>query len=164
MGRVPGPGREPMQDWARLLAEYNADYEPHMLTLKQFVAERCPDANYKTVSEAFGRERKRAKLETFHARNEPILLAAQRRVAEAINDPAIFESPGGAKLAEYALKVFEKVAEREEPNPLLTQNLLVAPAPLFPTSALAQEAMEILMGKKPMQTVEAKVVQSGEAE
>lgn len=145
-------------DWAILHAQFKAEYEPHHRTLKEFCAEQAvlEGVPYKSVSAAFLRESKRAKLEAFHARNEPILLAAQRHVAKAVTDPATFATVAGAKHAEFALKVFEKVAEREEPNPLLQQTMNVVVPPLFPQSALAAKAIAALTGKAPARIIEAK--------
>ncbi|MDE2102498.1 MAG: hypothetical protein KGL39_34950 [Patescibacteria group bacterium] len=153
----PNSGKIAIKDWATLYAHFKAEYQPHLRTLKEFVAEQpsLEGIPYKTVSAAFIREEKRAKLEAFHARNEPILLAAQRHVAKAVTDPATFATVAGAKHAEFALKVFEKVAEREEPNPLLQQTMNVVVPPLFPQSALAAKAVAALTGKAPARIIEA---------
>ncbi len=133
-------GRAPAQDWALLLAQYEADYEPHKVTASAFFKEK--GVNEKLGLNAFQRERTRTALAVFHDRNKPLLLGAQRMVmrhlAESVN------WPDQKAAAAFALKVLEIVSEREEPNPLLTLNQNVEMPPLFPSSGLAAKAIEVL--------------------
>ena len=151
---VTGPGRQPSHDWALLLSQFEAEYVPHKITLRQFCKER--GISEKLCSDAFNRERKRTALGVFHDRNKPLLLVAQRRVQEALARISVEADP--IKAGRFALEVYEKVAEREEPNPLLTQQLNVVMPPLFPPSALAARAIEALTGKPAPKTIEAKAV------
>lgn len=153
-GRTSGP--KPTHDYALLLAQYEADYAPHGRTLKEFCSDREPPLVYATVSAGFVAERKRTAMGAFHDRNKPLLLGAQRMIMAALTRVAQEADP--IKAGEFALKVYEKVAEREEPNPLLTlsQNIIIPP--LFPSSALAARTIEALTGKGPA----VKVIESRE--
>ncbi len=140
VGRPPGPRQQ--QDYPLLKAQFEAEYVPLGRTLTEFCKDRNPPMAIATVSAAFTRLDKKTTLQTFHERNQPIILVAQRRVMEglAITDP----TPAQVRKAEFALKVFEKVSEREEPNPLLTLNQNMVLPPLFPASSLAGEAIRAL--------------------
>ena len=141
-----GSGPGPSQDWALLLAQYEADYEPHKVTLREFFKEKgIPE---KTGSNAFLREKARTALAAFHDKNKPLLLGAQRMVMQSLIDSV--DWPDQAKAAMFQLKVLEIVAEREEPNPLLVQQTQVVLPPMFPQSSLAAKAIELLTsGEKP---------------
>ena len=148
---VTGRGRKANQDWALLLAQFEADYVPHNRTLREFCKDR--ELDEKGTSVAFSRERKRTALGVFHERNKPLLMLAQRQVYRAVLESVNW--PDQVKAAEFNLKVLEKVAEREEPNPGLTQNLNVVMPPLFPESSLARQMVEALTGQAQPKEVKA---------
>ena len=127
-----------------LRAKYEAEYAPNHISLKQFCIDNgCPLG---TTLSAFNRERKRARLSAFHARNPQILLIAQQVVKESLNSSAD-PTPAQSRKADFALRVVEKIAEREEPNAALAQQVNVVIPPLFPDSAIAQRTMAILTGR-----------------
>ncbi len=148
-------GKKPSHDYALLLAQYDADYVPQGRTLEEFCKDRDIFEDYKTISAGFIRERKRTAMGAFHDRNKPLLLGAQRMVMAALTRAQAESDP--IKAGEFALKVYEKVAEREEPNPLLTLNQNLIIPPLFPPSAMAAKAIEALTGKSPA----VKVIEGG---
>ena len=135
------------RDWAMLRAKYEAEYAPNNIPLKKFCADQDPPIPINTCVSAFNRERKRARLSAFHSRNPLLLLTAQQVVQASLTDPVAFQTNAAARKAEFALRVYEKVAEREEPSPELAQQVNVVIPPLFPDSALAQRTMAMLTGK-----------------
>lgn len=145
MAVVHRGGLRPLQDWALLLAQYEADYAPHLKTIREFCADREVPLPYQVTVNAFMRERKRNTMAAFHARNKPLLLTAQNKVAESLEQSDQWEDK--VQAANFRLKVLEKVSEREEPNPMLTQVNVVIP-PLFPESALAAKAIEAITGQQ----------------
>jgi len=132
--------RPSTHDWSLLYAQYEADYLPRKIKLKDFCKEK--ELPYKQTSQAFQKDRLRTTLAVFHDRNKPLLLAAQRMVMKYLAESVNWGDPKGA--AEFALKVYEKVSEREEPNPSLTMQQVIELPPLFPASAMAAKAIETL--------------------
>lgn len=129
-----------------LRAKYEAEYSPNHISLKQFCLDQDPPLHLGSTLSAFNRERKRARLSAFHARNPQILLIAQQVVKESLNSSAD-PTPAQSRKADFALRVVEKIAEREEPNAALAQQVNVVIPPLFPDSAIAQRTMAILTGR-----------------
>lgn len=140
------PGRAPAHDWAILMAEYDADYLPENKSLKEFCLERKLDPT--VTSNSFQKERRRSAMAAFHGRNKPLLLKAQQSVLIALEESKTWKNRPAA--AKFALDVLEKVAEREEPNPLLAQQFNVVLPPMFPAGSLASKAIEALTGKPVM--------------
>ena len=129
-----------------LRAKYEAEYAPNHISLKQFCLDQDPPLHLGSTLSAFNRERKRARLSAFHERNPQILLIAQQVVKESLTS-TIDPTPSQSRKADFALRVVEKISEREEPNAALAQQVNVVIPPLFPDSALAQKTMAILTGK-----------------
>lgn len=141
------PGGGSSQDWALLLAQYDADYEPHKITMREFFKER--GISEKTGTKAFQRERTRSALTVVHARNKPLLIESQRLVWKALRESETWIDQ--TKAAAFQLKVLEVISQREEPNPLLTLERTVELPPMFPNSGLAAKAIELLTsGGKPI--------------
>ena len=141
------PGGGSSQDWALLLAQYDADYEPHKITMRAFFKER--GILEKTGMAAFQRERTRTALSVFHDRNKTLLVAAQRLVMKSLVESETWLDQ--TRAAAFQLKVLEVISQREEPNPLLTLERTVELPPMFPNSGLAAKAIEMLTsGGKPI--------------
>ena len=138
-------GRVSIHDWALLLAQFQAEWEPHGRTLKEFCANREVPLPYPLAKAAFSREKMRTALVAIHARNKPRGLIAQRRVMEALAKISADGAPVSLKAGEFALKVFTAVMEREEPNATLAQQINIVIPPLFPESDAAKRAMKSLM-------------------
>lgn len=133
-------GPKPTRDWSFYMAQYDADYKPLGVKLKEFCKER--ELPYEQTSNNFRKLRTKAVMEVFHDRNKPILLAAQRLIMKALVESASWGDPKAA--AAFALRVYSEVSQREEPNPLMTANQTVVLPPLFPQSALAAQAIKAL--------------------
>lgn len=127
-------------DWSLLVAQYDADYAPRKITLKEYCKET--GIEYGLASKAFARERTRTALAIFHDRNKPLLLAAQSRVMTLLADSQNWEDKKAA--AAFALKVYEIVAQREEPKPELHVGIDAKLPSLFPESTMAQQAIVAL--------------------
>ena len=144
MGRTGLSGRAPFADYAYLVALYDADYLPAKITIKDFCAGFDPPLPYATTVDGMDRARKRSAVQAAHERNKPLLLQAQKKVKEALESDDEEFKDGKAKKAEYALKVFGQVFEREEPSPELAQAVNIVIPPLFAPGTRAEEMIAAL--------------------
>ena len=137
------PSPEPSQDWAFLLAQFNAEYVPLRRSLRQFVHDR--GLVYSTTAKAFDRESKRGALGAFRARNAPLLLAAQENLKQVL----IAAAADPKKYGDLAVRIYEKLAERVEPDPTLAAAANVKLPPLFGESSLGAQVTAELLESEP---------------
>lgn len=144
MGNSGLSGRAPFADYAYLVALYESDYLPNGITKKEFCLGFSPPLPYGTTVDGMDKAKKKSAVQAAHERNKPMLLAAQQKVREALDSDDDEFKDGKAKKAEFALKVFEKVFEREEPSPELAQAVNIIIPPLFAPGTRAEKMIQAL--------------------